>query len=157
MAVPDSPQPVRHRRRAGLLREGKRPMPNAHDRHPYLGLFTTALVPRLKGGADHAGDPPALLPLAGATPEAQHVLDLLLGADRDIRDDHARAAGINLDLAETRVRLAVSHGDASPALPIALARIGLAREEAAKGDTRRACAALADAVQAVLASPAPRH
>jgi len=128
-------------------------MPTATAQHPYLDLFSFALVPRMKSGPDHAKDPPPphLLPLAGASPEAKQVLDLLLGADHDIRDDHDRAAGINMALAETRIRLAVSRGDRSPALQTALTRIALAREEMAKHDTRRACAALADAVRAVMA------
>ncbi|MFC7473647.1 hypothetical protein ACFQS7_04740 [Dankookia sp. GCM10030260] len=131
-------------------------MPTAAAQHPYLDLFSFALVPRLKSGPDHAKDPPAphLLPLANASPEARQVLDLLLGADHDLRDDHDQAAGINLALAETRIRLAVSHGDKSPALQTALTRIALAREEMAKHDTRRACAALADAVRAVMAPAA---
>jgi hypothetical protein len=128
-------------------------MPTASGRHPYLDLFAFALIPRMKLGPDHAKDPPPphLLPLTSATPEAKQVLDLLLGADHDIRDDHDRAAGINMALAETRIRLAISRGDKSPALQTALTRIALAREEMAKHDTRRACAALADAVRAVMA------
>jgi hypothetical protein len=124
----------------------------ADAQHPYLDLFSFALVPRMKTGPDHAKDPPAphVLPLAGTSPDAKQVLDLLLGADHDIRDDHDRAAGINLALAETRIRLAVSRGDQSPALQTALARIAQAREEMARHDTARACAALADAVRAVL-------
>jgi hypothetical protein len=126
-------------------------MPTASGRHPYLDLFAFALIPRMKLGPDHAKDPPPphLLPLTSATPEAKQVLDLLLGADRDVRDDHGRAAGINLELAETRLKLAISHGDKSPALETALSRIALAREEVTRGDTRRACAALADAIRAV--------
>ena len=127
-------------------------MPMAAAQHPYLDLFSFALVPRMKAGPDHAKDPPAphLLPLTGASPEAKQVLDLLLGADHDIRDDHDRAAGINMALAETRIRLAISRGDKSPALQTALARIAQAREEMARHDTPRACAALADAVRAVM-------
>jgi len=128
-------------------------MPNAAaDAHPYIDLFAAALVPRTHAG--HANHPPLpdLLPLHATTPEARQVLDLLIGADHDIRDAHERAAAINLALAETRIRLAVSHGDKAPGLQTALARIALAREELAKHDTRRACAALADAVKAVLKS-----
>lgn len=128
-------------------------MPTAESKHPYLDLFSFALVPRMKLGPDHSKDPPEphLLPLDKASPEARQVLELLLGADHDIRGDHDEAAGINLSLAETRIRLAASHGDASPALQTALERIALARQEMARHDTRRACAALADAIRAVTA------
>ena len=121
------------------------------DPHPWLHLFAAALVPQAPHGPDHSKDPPPphLLPLTGASEEAKHVLDLLLGADRDIRDDHRRAAGLNLDLAETQIKLALSHGQQKQALQTAMARIALAREELAKGDTRRACAALADAIGSV--------
>ncbi|MDO9712268.1 hypothetical protein [Paracraurococcus lichenis] len=128
-------------------------MPNAAAQpHPYLNLFASALVPQMKRGPDHSADPPPphLLPLTGGSSESRGVLDLLLGADHDLRDDHDRAATINLALAETRIRLAISHGDTSPALETALNRIALAREEMARHDTRRACAALADAVRAVM-------
>ena len=127
-------------------------MPASAAQHPYLDLFAFALVPHRKAGPDHAKDPPAphMLPLTGSSPEAQQVLQLLAGADHDIRDDHDHAAAINLALAETRIRLAISHGDRSPALQTALDRIALAREEMARHDSRRACAALADAVRAVL-------
>ena len=127
-------------------------MPRAAAHHPYLDLFAFALVPRLQAGHDQSKDPPTphLLPLNAATPEAKQVLELLSGADHDIRDDHDHAAAINLALAETQIRLAVSHGDHAPALQTALARIGQAREEMARHDTRRACAALADALRAVM-------
>jgi hypothetical protein len=128
-------------------------MPNAaREQHPYLNLFAFALVPYAKHGPDHSKDPPTpqMLPLTGGSPESRQVLDLLLGADHDIRDDHPRAAGINLELAETRIRLAISHGDKSQRLDSALKCIALAREEVRRGDTRRACAALADAIKAVM-------
>ncbi len=127
-------------------------MPASAAQHPYLDLFAFALVPYKKAGPDHAKDPPPphLLPLSSASPEAQQVLQLLASADHDIRDDHDRAAGINLALAETRIRLAISHGDKSPALQTALERIALAREEMARHDSRRACLALAEAVRAVM-------
>src|SRR6478735_6028094 len=127
-------------------------MPMAAAQHPYLDLFAFALVPRMKVGPDHGKDPPPphVLSITGASPDAQQLLDLLAGADHDLRDDHERAAGINLALAETRIRLAVSRGDKSPALQTALNRIALAREEMARRDTPRACAALADAIRAVV-------
>lgn len=134
-------------------------MPNATaSKHPYLDIFAFALVPYAKHGPDHSKDPPTpqMLPLTGGTPESKQVLDLLLGADHDIRDDHPRAAGINLDLAETRIRLAISHAGPSPQLDSALKCIHLAKQEVARGDTRRACAALADAIRAVTrATPGP--
>ena len=69
---------------------------------------------------------------------------------RAIRVSAVCSAGINMALAETRIRLAISRGDKSPALQTALARIAQAREEMARHDTPRACAALADAVRAVM-------
>ena len=129
-------------------------MPTTSGQHPYLDIFAASLVPSTAHGPDHSKDPPApqILPLTGESPEIRQVLDLLLGADRDARHDHGRAAGINLQLAETRIRLTISHGDKSPALETALTRIALAREELGRGDTRRACAALADAIH-VVATP----
>jgi hypothetical protein len=126
-------------------------MATARTKHPYLDIFTASLVPQMRRGPGHEQDPPPphLLPLPADMPEAQRLLDLLLGADRDIRDDHTHAAAINLALAETRLRLAISHDGAMPALEAALSAIGLAREEVAGGNTRRACAALAGAVHAL--------
>ena len=123
-----------------------------HDAHPYLKLFLSALVPHVDSGPDHSKDPapPHIVPIAGGSPEAKHVLHLLLGADADIRHDHARAAGINLDLAETELKLALSHGGPQEALSQALSRIALAREEVAKGHSARACAAIAEAITAVV-------
>jgi hypothetical protein len=123
--------------------------------HPYLDIFTASLVPRMTHGTGHAEDPPPLhlLPLPTNMPEAQQLLDLLLGADRDIRGDHARAAAINLAVAETRLRLAISHDGLTPALEAARAAIALAREEVAGGNTRRACAALAGAVHTLQRPP----
>ncbi len=78
------------------------------------------------------------------------LLDLLLGADHDLRGDHPRAAAINLDLAETRLELAIAHDGAKPELEAALAGIRLAREELRHGQPRRACAAVCSAIRAVL-------
>jgi hypothetical protein len=126
-------------------------MATAHTAHPYLDIFTASLVPYMRRGPGHEQDPPPphLLALPANMPEAQRLLDLLLGADRDVREDHPHAAAINLALAETRLRLAMAHDGATPALEAALAAIGLAREEVAGGNTRRACAALAGAVHAL--------
>lgn len=130
-------------------------MATAQRPHPYLDLFTASLVPRLGHGPGHEQDPPPphLLPLPANMPEAQQLLDLLLGADRDIRGDHAHAAAINLALAETRLRLAIQHDGSSPPLEATLRAIGLAREEVAGGNSRRACAALAGALMALAGAP----
>ncbi|WP_149539545.1 hypothetical protein [Siccirubricoccus phaeus] len=124
-------------------------MATAQTAHPYYDLFVASLVPRMAHGPAHDHDPPPphLLALPGTLPEAQQVLDLLLGADRDVRQDQTHAAAINLDLAETRLRLALAHGSVSPGQEGALASIALAREEVARGRTDRACAALAWALK----------
>ncbi|MCO6418964.1 hypothetical protein JYK14_22795 [Siccirubricoccus sp. KC 17139] len=124
-------------------------MASAQTAHPYLDLFVASLVPRMTHGPahDHDPPPPALLALPGTLPEAQQVLDLLLGADRDVRQDQARAAAINLDLAETRLRLAMAHGSVTPRQEAALASIARAKEEVMRGATDRACAALAWALK----------
>ncbi|MBX6741695.1 MAG: hypothetical protein QJR07_15320 [Acetobacteraceae bacterium] len=121
--------------------------------HPYLDLFTASLVPHMLHGPGHEQDPPRvdrMLSLEPSGPEAKMVLDLLLGADHDLRGDHTRAAGINLDLAETRLELAIAHDGPKPELEAALAGIRLAREELLHGQQRRACAAVCSAIRAVL-------
>jgi hypothetical protein len=134
-------------------------MPARSGRHPYLDIFTASLVPSMQRGPGHGNDPPPvehLLPLTAAAPETRALLDLLVGADHDLRVDHGRAAGINLELAETRLRLAMSRDGPSPALDSALASIARAREEMANGRPSRACAAVTDAVRAVLQAPHAR-
>jgi hypothetical protein len=122
------------------------------EAHPYLKMFLAALVPHVASGPDHSKDPPPphIVPIAAGSPEGRQVLHLLLGADADIRHDHARAAGINLDLAETELKLALSHGGPQEALSLALSRIADARTEAAKGHSARACTAIAEAIGAVV-------
>jgi hypothetical protein len=134
-------------------------MPTSAARHPYLDLFAACLVPLFKHGAEHTKDPPpidALLPLAPATPEAQALLALLSGADHDLRTDHARAAALNLELAEARLNRAIRQDGASPGLEAALAGIVRAREELARGQVARSCAAVTDSVRAVI-GPAARR
>ena len=123
-----------------------------HDPHPYLKVFLSALVPQVASGPDHSKDPPPphIVPISGSSPEERHVLQLLVGADDDIRHDHGQAAGINLDLAETELKLALSHGGPKEAIALALSRIALAREEVRKGHSARACMAIADAINAVV-------
>ncbi|MBL6457751.1 hypothetical protein JMJ55_20650 [Belnapia sp. T6] len=120
--------------------------------HPYLDIFVASLVPRLHHGPEHDKDPPAphVVPLPAGSPEAQRLLDLLLGADHDFRGDHARAGAVNLDLAETHLRLRISRDGLTPPLEAARAGIARAQAEAAAGHTARALAALADAVRALV-------
>ena len=120
--------------------------------HPYLVICAASLAPYMAHGPSHDRDPPPidnLLPLEPRQPAARELLDLLLGADHDLRDDHTRAAAINLDLAETRLRLAINRDGPKPALEAALAGVQRAREELARGQTARACAAVTDAARAV--------
>lgn len=134
-------------------------MPGTAIRHPYLDLFAACLVPHLRHGPGHEKDPPPidnLLPLAPATPEAQGLLALLTGADHDLRGDHARAAGINLDLAEAKLQRALRQDGGSPALDAALHGVVRAKQELARGQAARACAAVTDAVRAVI-GPAARR
>lgn len=137
-------------------------MAKYRSEHPYLDLFTSSLASPFRHGQvpDHDHDPPRVedvLPLSPARPEARPLLELLLGADHDLRDDHSRAAGINLALAETRIRMAMRQDGSSPALEGALAGILRAREELAQGKIARACAAVTDAARSVVGSPAPRQ
>ena len=127
-------------------------MPKQTSAHPYLDIFAASLAPYMPHGPSHDRDPPPidhLLPLERRRPEVKELFDLLLGADHDLRDDHTRAAAINLDLAETRLRLAIARDGPKPALEAALACIQRAREELARGQTARACAAVTDAARAV--------
>ena len=128
--------------------------------HPYLDLFTSSLASPFLHGPVHDHDPPPvedILPLSPARPEARPLLELLLGADHDMRGDQSRAAGINLALAETRIRMAMRQDGSNPALEGALAGILRAREELAQGKIARACAAVTDAARSVVGSPAPRQ
>src|SRR5215213_7050484 len=99
-------------------------MPNkpSGQQHPFLDLFAAAMAPSMRSGPGHDKDPPRLRPLPGMTPpELRGLLDLFIAADQDLRDDRFTAAARNLDLAETRIRLAISHdGTAKPAYGAAL-------------------------------------
>ena len=133
-------------------------MPTASVGHPYLDIFSASLVPLMPQGPGHTQDPPSphLLPLPAGSEEARHLLELLLGADHALRDDHARVAAINLALAETQLRLLISHEGLTPARETVLSGLHLAQEEVAAGQPRRAMAALGSAVRAAQAPP-PRR
>jgi hypothetical protein len=120
------------------------------QRRPYLDAFIASLVPR-QAPTEHAKDPPAphLLPLPPGSPEADRLLDLLLGADHDLREDHAKAGAVNLALAETRLRRLIAEEGLTPSLEAATAGLRLAQEELAVGHTARALSALADAARAI--------
>jgi hypothetical protein len=120
--------------------------------HPYLDAFIASLVPR-RTALDHMKDPPApnLLPLPPGSPEAEHVRDLLLGADHDLRDDHAKAGAVNLSLAEAHLRRLIAEKGLTPPLEAATSGVRAAQEELAAGHTSRALSALADAIRAVCA------
>lgn len=134
-------------------------MPAPAVRHPYIDLFTACLVPQFQRGIEHGRNPPsidALLPLAPAKPETQELLRLLSDADHDLRTDHARAAGLNLELAEAKLKRAIRQDGTSPALEAALAGTVRARQELERGQVARSCAAVTDAVRAVI-GPAARR
>ena len=118
--------------------------------HSYLDAFIASLVPR-QTALDHMKDPPAphVLPLPPGSPEAEHVRDLLLGADHDLRDDHAKAGAVNLLLAEAHLRRLVAEKGLTPPLEAATSGVRAAQEELAAGHTSRALSALADAIRAV--------
>jgi hypothetical protein len=120
------------------------------QRHPYLDAFIASLVPR-QVSTGHMKDPPAphVLPLPPGSPEAERVRDLLLGADHDLRDDHAKAGAVNLALAEMRLRRLVAEKGMTPPREAATSNLRAAQEELAAGHTARALASLADAVRAV--------
>ncbi len=120
--------------------------------HPYLDAFIASLVPR-QVALDHLKDPPAphVLPLPPGSPEAARRLDLLLGADHDLRDDHAKAGAVNLSLAEMRLRRLIAETGLTPPLEAATSGLRAAQEELAAGHVARALASLADAVRAVRA------
>lgn len=135
-------------------------MPTASVGHPYLDIFSASLVPSMPQGPGHTQDPPFpnLLPLPAGSEEARHLLDLLVGADHALRDDHfqvvgaqvvgPRVAALNLALAETQLNLLISHEGLTPARETVLSGLHLAQEELAAGQPRRAMAALGGAVRA---------
>ena len=130
-------------------------MPTASVGHPYLDIFSASLVPSMPQGPGHTQDPPSphLLPLPAGSEEARHLLDLLVGADHALRDDHSQVAGprvaaLNLALAETQLKLLISHEGLTPARETVLSGLHLAQEELAAGQPRRAMAALGGAVRA---------
>ncbi|MDN3564229.1 hypothetical protein QWZ14_07595 [Paeniroseomonas aquatica] len=133
-------------------------MPTPSVGHPYLDIFSASLVPFMPRGPGHDHDPPSphLLPLPPGSEEARHLLELLLGADHALRDDHGRVAALNLALAETQLRLLISHEGLTPARETVLSGLRLAKEELAAGQPRRAMAALGGAVRAAQAPP-PRR
>ncbi len=126
--------------------------------HPFLDLVAAALAPWMSTGADHSKDPPPLPPLPGFTPpEVKSLVELFVAADHDLREDRFTAASANLDVAETRLKLAMKQpGGSGPALDAALRDVGLAREAIAKKDTQHAIGAVDDAVRRLLASVKPR-
>ena len=124
-------------------------MATHRSEHPYLDLFTSSLASPFLHGPVHDRDPPPvedILPLSPTQAEARPLLELLLGADHDLRDDHSRAAGINLALAETRLRMAIGRkledrGITTPAeigvalgMPVAEATGLLTRRQWREGD-----------------------
>ena len=119
---------------------------------PYLDAFIASLVPR-QSAFEHMKDPPAphVLPLPPGSPEAERVRDLLLGADHDLRDDHAKAGAVNLELAEMRLRRLIAEKGLTPPLEAATSGLRAAQQELAAGHVSRALSALADAVRAVTA------
>jgi hypothetical protein len=125
-------------------------MPTVSGGHPYFDLFTASLVPFMPKGPGHTQDPPSpdLLPLPAGSEEAGQLLDLLFGADHALRKDHGRVAAINLALAETRLRLTISHDGLTPMLEMVLSGILQAQEEMADGQPRRALSALDGALRA---------
>ena len=129
-------------------------MPTASVGHPYLDIFSASLVSLMPQGPGHTQDPPGpdLLPLPTGSAEARHLLELLLGADHALRDDHGQVAAINLALAETHLRLLISHEGLTPARETVLSGLHLAQEEVGAGQPRRAMAALGSAVRAAQAT-----
>lgn len=129
-------------------------MPGQASQHPFLDLFAASLAPWMPRGPGHDKDPPPLRqPLPGLTqPDLRALLDLFVAADRDLREDRFTAAARNLDVAETRIRLATSHdGSAAPAYEAVLGDIALARQAAERRDSAHGCGAVADAVRALAA------
>jgi hypothetical protein len=136
-------------------------MPNsATSRHPFLDLFAAAMAPWMPHGSDHSKDPPPLpddVAPGLTSPELKSLVELFVAADHDMREDRYSAAVHNLDLAETRIRLAMSHaaGDGRPlqGYERALGDIAVAREAAARRDSAHGCGAVGDAVRALLPKP----
>ena len=122
------------------------------SQHPFLDLFASAMAPGMSRGPSHADDPPPMAPLPGlSSPELRSLVDHFVAADQDLREDRVTAALRNLDVAETQIRLALSHGaSAKGTYEAVLGDIALAREAAEKRDSRHAVGALADAVNALL-------
>jgi hypothetical protein len=118
--------------------------------HPYVDAFIASLVPR-QVALGHLKDPPAppALPLPPGSPEAERLLHLLLGADHDLRDDHAKAGAVHLALAEMRLRRLIAEKGLTPSLEAATSGLHAAQEELAAGRTARALSAVGDAVRAI--------
>jgi hypothetical protein len=130
-------------------------MPGPVSQHPFLDLFAASLAPWMQRGPGHDKDPPPLRqPLPGfMQPDLRALLDLFVAADQDLREDRFNAAARNLDVAETRIRLAISHdGSAASAYEAVLGDIALARQAAERRDSAHGCGAVADAVRALAAS-----
>ena len=136
-------------------------MRKPESQHPFLDLFAFALVPYMgPQGPDHERDPPPvkrLLPPGFSAPELRELLDLFIAAEHDVREDRFAAAARNLDLAETRIRLASQTATpARPAYEAALGDIALAREAVERKDSAHACGAIHDAVRALAGAKGKR-
>jgi hypothetical protein len=134
------------------------PKPTATSQHPFLDLFAASMAPWMARGGDHSKDPPPLPAgvMPGLTsPELRSLVELFVAADHDMRDDRYDAALRNLELAETRIRLAMSHagGKGPPGYEAALGDIAVAREAAARRASAHGCGAVGDAVRALLPKP----
>jgi hypothetical protein len=134
-------------------------MPQSASRHPFRDLFASALFPHITHAADHSKDPPPvehLLPPGFSAPELRELIDHFIAADHDVREDRLAAAARNLDVTETRLRLAITSGrGARPAYEAALGDIAIAREAIGRKDSAHACGAIGNAVRA-LAAAAPK-
>ena len=126
-------------------------------RHPFLEIFARALAPHMLHGHSHDKDPPPveqLLPPGFSQPELQAVLELFIAADHDVREDRFTAAALNLDLAESRIRLAISKlVVVPPAMETALYEIKTAQQEIVRKDTAHALSAVDNAVRCLAATP----
>jgi hypothetical protein len=129
-------------------------MTSSPNRHPFLDMFASALLPHIGGHAgDHAKDPPPvehLLPPGFSAPGLRELVDHFIAADHDVREDRYPAAASNLDMAEAHLRKALAAGAAAkPSYESALRDIAVAREAVGRKDSAHACGAIGNAVRAL--------
>jgi hypothetical protein len=125
------------------------------SQHPFLDMLAAALSTHVLHSAGHERDPPPverLLPQGLTEPELRGLIDFFVAADHDMREDRYVAAARHLELAETRIRLAISRGGRPrEGHEATLRHIARARDAAERRNSAEGCRAVAEAVRCTLA------